>query len=302
MKKLLTFLLILTGLLVQTGCGPEFKKIGSSLVDGLNSNGRIDSLTTQAARGVVVGLTNNASKQELDSLISNLGHQLRLSTDSLVFDLKDSIVVIRDSIIGKYLEIHAAALVDTLTGSKLRNNLKTLVDTLLGKNTRRKVDALISSAISTALNTALSDSNRNKLNHLLDTLGSTAGTKVGLIVDTAVEHLLAGTSRLGTQAQSDLTGIQKHVVPVLIGAGAVILAAAALIFYFFRKKEQYAKLTNILTYQIHQTKSDSVFNDLKNRISDHAKRESLEPLLRDRLQKSGMLGEDTRSTVAGRVP
>jgi hypothetical protein len=302
MKKLFVFLLIAAGLFVQTGCGPTLKNAGASLVAGVNSKGGIDSLTNQAARGVVVGLTTGASKEELDSLISNLGHQLRLSTDSIVFDVKDSLIVIEKSLLGKYLEDHASAIVDTLTGLKLRNNLKAIVDSLLGKSTQRKLDKLIASAVSTALNTALSDSNRYKLNHLLDTLGSTVGTKVGLIVDTAVEHLLAGTSRLSAQAQGDLTTLQKHVVPLLIGAGALILGAAGLIFYFFHRKQQYAKLSNILTYQIHETKSDSVFNDLKNRISGHAKRENLEPLLRDELAKSGMLGEDARTTVAGRVP
>src|SRR5579859_6758414 len=134
MKKLLTVLLILPVLFVQTGCGPTLKNAGASLVAGINSKGGIDSLTNQAARGVVIGLTTGASKQELDSLISNLGHQLRLSTDSIVLDLKDSLIVIEDSLIGKYLEQHAAALVDTLTGLKLRNNVNALLDGVLGKN------------------------------------------------------------------------------------------------------------------------------------------------------------------------
>jgi hypothetical protein len=290
-------LLVIVFLLVQTGCGPAFRNIGSSLVDGINSKGRIDSLTDQAARGVIAGLASGASKQKLDSMISELGHQLRLSTDSIVLDLKDSVIVLRDSLLGKYLEEHASALVDTITGSKLMKNLTRLVDTLLGKSTGRKLNRLIAGAI----NTALSDSNQRKINHLLDSLGGTVSVKVGVLVDTAVAHILAGTRKVGTEANTELSTIQKHAEPLLISAGVIILAATALVIYFFRRKEQFAKLSGVLTYQIHKTKSDAVFNDLKNRVSDNAKQEGVEPLLRDLLQKKGMLGADTRNSVVGRM-
>jgi hypothetical protein len=294
--RLLSLMLALSAL-APTGCGPAFRKIGSSLVDGVNSQGRIDSLTNQAARGVIDGLTNGASRQKMDSLISALGHQLRLSTDSVVMDLKDSVVVLRDSLLGKYLEEHASALADTITGSKLRRNLSLLVDTLLGKNTSRKVDRLIASAI----NTALSDSNRYKLNHLLDSLGSTLSVKVGVLVDTAVAHIVTGERLLGSETKTELSTLQRDAVPLLIGAGVIILAATGLVIYFFWRKEKFAKLSGVLTYQIHKTRSDAVFNDLKQRVSDNAKAEGVEPLLRDLLQKKGMLGVDTRNSVPGRT-
>ncbi len=293
MKKYLLFWLLGFGSLLQTGCHGTFESIGSGVVDGVKKDGRIDTLTYDAMKGLVLGLTDSASKAKIDSLIRSVGYTLKQSTDSILLNVGNTVVSIRDSVIGDYLLAHVKDLQEALTGQKLRENIAKLVDTVLGDPTRKKVKRLVA----TVIDEALSNANRDKLNRLLDTLGGTATEKIKILIDTAIAHINVGTNRLQTQANTEISFLQKHATQLLVTAAAIIVASIGLIVYFFRKKNQYAKVSDVLTYQIYNTKNDIVRNDLKTRISEHAKQDSVEPLLREILNKKGILGVDPPKTL-----
>jgi hypothetical protein len=296
MKRNLFLYLLLMSLLLQVGCRSAFQGVGSGLVDGMKKPGEIDSLTYRAMTGLIAGFTNNSSKEKIDSMIRSLGATLKLSTDSILLNLEGSVISIRDSLLGDYLVEHAGELREALTGKDLQKNITALLDTVIGDRTKAKIKKLISSVI----NEALSRSTRDKLNALLDTLGGTANLKLKMLIDTALAHVNTGATQLGKQANTELTFLQKYATHFLIIAGIILVAVIALLIYFFRKKKKYARLTDILTYQIHATKDEQTFNDLKYRISNQAKDENLEPLLRGVLQKKGILGEAARQSITNK--
>ena len=53
------------------------------------------------------------------------------------------------------------------------------------------------------------------------------------------------------------------------------------------------KISEVLTYQIHETKDQNAYDELTARISSNAKREGVEPVLRDILKSKGMLGSES---------
>jgi hypothetical protein len=297
MKKMMPAIFILTLPLTVSNCRSTFQGWGSSLIEGVKSNGKIDSIGREAGRGIINGLTTGSSGRQLDSLLADLGSRLKHSTDSIISDIKDTVFALRDSIVDQFLIDHAAQLIDTLTGAKLKRNLGAVMDTLLGKSTKEKIDKLVASVI----NTALSNATRNKLIHLLDTLGGTANLKIGLIVDSAVSHIISGTEKIGGTAKTELNVLQKEAVPIVVASTAIIIALAVLAMYFFKRKNMYSRISEILAFQIHSTKSDHVFKDIRDRVSAQAKDENLESALRGLLKKKGILGIQTRESVPERT-
>src|SRR5580658_6566389 len=104
MKKILPLCFILLLSLTEFNCRSTFANWGSGLMDGVKSNGSIDSIGAQAVRGAIGEMTSGASARKLDSLITALIDTLKHSTDKVVADLIDSVVTLRDSIVGDYLK------------------------------------------------------------------------------------------------------------------------------------------------------------------------------------------------------
>src|SRR5579872_6531850 len=145
MKNILLICLACLVVIVESGCHGTFESIGSGVVDGVKKNGRIDTLTYDAAKGLVLGLTDSASKAKIDSLIRSVGYTLKQSTDSILLNVGNTVVTIRDSVLGDYLLNHVKDLQEALTGQKLRENIAKLLDTVLGNQTKEKLKRLISS-------------------------------------------------------------------------------------------------------------------------------------------------------------
>ena len=280
------YLLICLQAIIIAGCQSTFSGLGSSVIDGAKKDGRMDTIGANLAQGLVNGLTSDANKEKIDSLITSLGNSLKKSADSIIVLFGGKIISIRDSLIGEYLLSHAAALRDTLTGEKLKVNLGSIRDELLGRQTKKKLEKLIAGAI----HEVLSPATRDKITRLLDTVSNAANIRISMIIDTALEHITKGAGKIETDAKTNISWLQKNVTGFLITASALIVATTGLLIYFLRKKNKFSHVANLLTYQIHSMKNDNEFKTLTDKISDQAKRENIEPFLREILKGKGILG------------
>jgi|GEM_PF-6288797 len=255
----------------------------------------IEAATNHAAHGAVIGAVNGLKdahfQQYLDSAVKSIMVEFSKS-------LSTEVTTVRDTLLSSETVKKLDNLRDSVLGNGLSKKLKQLIDTALGETMVKKTRTLVRSTI----DEALSAKTKEELASLLDTLGKTAGYQLNLLSDTILTKLNGEVKTLSGEATTEVNGLEAKIKTVstwlFIALGFVVLILILLIYVYYMKIRM-EKLTGILTYQIHQTKDDTVFNDLKQRISNHAKNEGLEPMLRDLLKSKGMLGDAARQTVTG---
>jgi hypothetical protein len=255
----------------------------------------IEAAGNHAAHGAVIGAVNGLKDSHFQQL-------LQATVDSLLLQVTKiasaEVTTIRDTLLSPKTIRQLNALRDSVLGTGLSIKLKQLIDTALGENMVLKTRILVRSAI----DEALSAKTKEELAGLIDTLGKTTGRQLNLLTDTILTKLNGEVKVLSDDYKTEANDVQGRIKTVTtrfyILLGFVVLILVLLIYVYYMKIRM-EKLSGILTYQIHQTKDDAVFNDLKQRISNHAKREGLEPMLRNLLKSKGMLGDATRQSVTG---
>lgn len=267
------------------------KGLGKCLSAKIESTG--EHVAHGAVIGAVSGLKDAHFQQVLDSIVNSLLSQITKSITAEVVTLRDTIT---DPKTIKQLDSLLSGLRNSVLGYGLRKNVKQLLDTILNKNLFLKEKI----AVRTALDEALSSKTKKELSGILDTLGIIAGQKISPIIDTLMAKLnkeiklLTGQFKTG-EAEVE-TKLKEATTRLYILLGIIVLILLLLI-YIYRMKIKMEKLSGILSFQVHQTKDENVFKDLKQRISNHAKQEGLEPMLRNLLKSKGILGDSTRQSV-----
>ena len=255
----------------------------------------IEAATNHAAHGAVLGAVSGLKDAHFQQLLDST---LKSVTEQLSKSVSIEVATVRDTLLSPKTIRQLTALRDSVLGTGLSKNLKNLIDTALGQNMVQKTRTLVRSTI----DEALSNKTKEELAALLDTLGKTAGHQLNGLTDTMLTKLNGEVQKLSGVYKTDAGDLQARIKTVTtrfyILLGIVVLILVLLIYVYYMKIRM-EKLSGILTYQIHQTKDDAVFNDLKQRISNHAKNEGLEPLLRNLLKSKGMLGDATRQSVTG---
>jgi hypothetical protein len=155
--------------------------------------------------------------------------------------------------------------------------------------TLKDVDAIITSLKDTAILAGLV----TMVNGILDT-----NKQNGLLtfVDSAAALVIRRIDGVRGDIKTDLSFVQRNVTWVLIALGAV---AIGIIGFVWWQKRKYARLTQLLTLQIHDIPNKTEYNQLTANISKKAKEEGLEKSLRDFLSEQGILGDSARKVVTG---
>jgi hypothetical protein len=290
-KKHLFYCIIFICLACITGCYSIGRKFSSGAVGGAKED--IDSLTYKAAKGAVLGATDSTAQARLllslDSLLNHLGS----SSGKSIANIRDSLISLRDSVFGKYLLSHVSQLRDSITGQPLVDNLEKLKASLLNSETNEKLKQMLAGLI----DAVFSDSTNKKTKELIAMLGQEANHQATMLIDSALARIDVGYKKLGKGVKDDLTFLQRNTTGFLLSSAGIIVGAIGLVIFFFRRKKKFEQLTDLLTYQIHLVKNEQQFKDLKYRISNEAKKKNLEPMLREVLEKKGILGEKSRQSV-----
>lgn len=260
------------------------------MVDGItysklakNLKSPTDSLFNSLAGSALMGIADSSHKA-LDSIFKNLNvkldpelakfvHAVNTMGDTTNFQINkigDSVHWQIGRISGDIKSISAT--VDKLV-AHLKSQVKDLpgilianaLDTLKSKNSRAKMDSIMS--------------------NLLD---SNTKAKVRDLISSAMKPTLDSLSKDADKlVQKDVPFLKKQAIELIVAIGIVAIAIIAFVWYERRK---YARLTQILTYEIDKMPEGNVdaYDNLTHRIKKHAQDENLEPLLRKILVKQGI--------------
>jgi hypothetical protein len=294
-NRFLVLHILLTYIVISTfsSC-VSFKNIGRDLGEGLE----VDSLGFYLVKGMMESLTDEDSKKKLASLLDTLLVQTGT-------DLNLQVKNLRDSLLNEYVNKWVISVVEDAIGDSTKRRLGSLRDELLGDNTIRHILNLKRSVLDYELQryvielvsrlgpAFLNDSTLSDIGNARDTLlGEQSNTLIKSIVDTA---MMTMANRISSDISPRLRGevgfIQKNATWIIILIGAIALGITG---YVWRKKEQYLRLTKLLTYQISEIPEQNVKETLKEDISKNAKTVGVEDQLREVLDKEGLLSMDKK--------
>lgn len=288
MKKIIVFLCLIV--LSMSGCGP-INNVANSISGVGGVFERTDTIGARLARGAGSELTTPYMRNRIDSLLMVVMARLDTSGNGIISRVGNNLIIKVDSIR------------EVLTGAKLDSNIARLMRTALGTETQamikeitgdvrftlKDVDAIITSLKDTAILAGLV----TMVNGILDT-----NKQNGLLtfVDSAAALVIRRIDGVRGDIKTDLSFVQRNVTWVLIALGAV---AIGIIGFVWWQKRKYARLTQLLTLQIHDIPNKTEYNQLTANISKKAKEEGLEKPLRDFLSEQGILGDSARKVVTG---
>lgn len=288
MKKIIVFLCILP--LAISGCGP-INNVAESISGVGSVVERTDTIGARLARGAGGELTSPYMRNRVDSMLMVIMARLDSSGSGIV------------SRIGTTLIIKVDSLRDVLTGAKLDTNIARLMRTALGTETQAMIKSItgdvrlttddINSIINNLKDTTILANLLTTINRVLD--GATQDSLLAL-VDKAATLVADRIGNVRADLRKDLTFFQRNVTELLIALGGIALAIIGFVWW---QKRKYARLTQLLTLQIHDIPNKTEYNQLTANISRKAKECGLESQLRGLLSGQGILGDAARKVVTG---
>jgi hypothetical protein len=265
------------------GSGCSWERLGRDLGKGLAGGvqEKADTIGGTLVRGVRDTLTAPETRQELETLIDELGRtlaeQARATRDTLLGDASRAWVEkMRDSLLGARTRRELAELRTELIGTKTKVLLAALRTEILGDSSRTLLAAL-----------------RNEL------LGPETKAALAAVIDTAMVRLAV---RFRTDVkpllEQELSFIQKNASTLLI---LLAVLCCGVIAFIYRKKASLSDLVQTLTYQIHLIPDQGSYDELVERIQRSVQEKGQEPLLRKLLGSQGILGKEAWRPAAGQA-
>ncbi|MBS1902670.1 MAG: hypothetical protein JSS75_03100 [Bacteroidetes bacterium] len=242
---------------------------------------RIDSLTRAVGSGLITGvkdsLLNAKTTKQLDSLVGSLASTLVASAQDTLLDAKTRAKI--DSTI--------SGVVSILTGKKTRLGLDSLINAV-GRSARLQVGLILQDVlgkktqdnVAALLERAIGDSTKMRLDTLVNHL---IGTYPQAYIHALLDTLNHGINNTSKEVKSTSSWIIWSLV-----AGIVVVMAVATWLYIQKRKVQ--KVSEVVTYAIHNIPERSAYDELTHRIQDEAQRQKVEPILQKILDEQGIRG------------
>ncbi|NIR52751.1 hypothetical protein GWO43_29445 [candidate division KSB1 bacterium] len=268
-------------LLLLNKCG-TFKPVGSNLADGALEKVRSDGPATISAIGKATETTLRDSLLT-EALEVRLSEVVSTATDSVTRRL----VAIRDSLLGEYTALWIKSLRNEVLGEATKVQLAAIRDELLGPNTQELLGGLA--------NGLITDSTLAGVGHIRDELlGPNTSSAIDSIVSSAITTLETGyREKLQPLVREEEGFLKDNITAILLTAGGVIAGLLVLAGVIFIKGRRNRRISELLTYQIHQIPNQDSYDELTQRIRAQAQEIGLEPHLRKLLQERGILGTES---------
>ena len=238
----------------SAGLSENMKTISQQVISGLK--GVTDTLDPDIQRLFkVIDSVGNLS----DSQLVKLGNRLTELIMRVKSEIKDpSIQAFINSVVDD-----ATRRVTKNTRSALSDMVQLTLDSLNTPSSNRKIALLIA--------TLLNDSTKAQTQRLLSAV-------LQPVIDSVA-------SKVHTVVHQELPFFQKWAAELLWGLG---ILAVGIIGYVWYQRRKYARLLQILTYQIDKIPSRDIYDELTTNIQASTQKENLEPLLRNTLKKQGL--------------
>ncbi|MGZ3929401.1 MAG: hypothetical protein ACXVJG_20750 [Mucilaginibacter sp.] len=259
----------LQGKLDKINVDSASKAAGNNFVVGATQ--QVPALTQKILQSLKVAQdTLNPDLQKIYKVIDSLGTLSNAQLTKLADNLHQQITRLKGDVKDTTLKTFLIKTLESMTG-KLQNDTKALLnnviqstlDSLKAPSTKAKMDTIIS--------------------HLLD---ENTQSKTQLLISRSLQPTIDSlTNRVDKMIKGDIPFVKREAYGLLAGLGIVAIAIIAFVWY---ERSKYARLVKILTYHINKIPNKDVYDDLTSQIQDHTQKESLEPLLRNTLQKQGI--------------
>ena len=141
--------------------------------------------------------------------------------------------------------------------------------------------------IQTALDSLNTKASQQKISAIVaGLLNDSAKARAQAFISGALQPTIDSiTNKVDHIVHKDLPFVQREASLLLWSLG--ILAAAIIGFVWYQRR-RYARLSEILTYQINKIPMQGAYDDLTQHISAQTQSENLEQLLRATLKKQGI--------------
>jgi hypothetical protein len=245
------------------------RSAGQNLSQGLSENAKLIS------QQLIAGLkgatdTLNPDIQRIEKVIDSLGDLTAAQLVKLGDSLTLQVAKIEGQVESKALQKYLVSTLESLTGR-------------LNKDTRN----LLSNMIQTTLDSLKTKSSGDKINAILaNLLNDSTQRRVGIFVNGALQPTIDSLSaKIDGIVHKDAPFVQRQASLLLWSLG---ILAAGIIGFVWYQRSRYARLLEILTYNIDQVSPKETYDQLTKGIQAQTKHENLEPLLRSTLLKQGI--------------
>jgi hypothetical protein len=242
-----------------------------------------DSLANSLSGSLLMGIADSSHKA-LDTIFKNLNGKVDPELAKLVHAINT---------IGDTTRIQINKMGDSVHWQigRISGDIKSIsstADKLVGR-LRNQVKNLPGLLIANALDTLSSTKSHAKMDAIMSNLlDSNTKAKVRDLVSSAMRPTLDSLSKDADKlVHKDVPFMKKQAIELVVAIGIVVIIIIAFVWY---ERRRYARLTQILTYEIDKMPEGNVnaYDDLTHRIKKHAQDENLEPLLRKVLVKQGI--------------
>lgn len=277
------FLIVLLSL-STTGC---FRSIGHDFTTGaaeglLMQDSALNAMTTRLAGQVIAAAR--------DSLITpQFSRQITVTIDSIFehvgIGARREVAALRDTLLNRYLVDLVAEIRSAAIGSGARAEIDALRAELIGRKAQRDLEALMM--------TVLGDTTLSRVTALRDELvGSGTSAQIDTLISHAIMQLATDyRNKLQPLVREEGGWLQKNATTLAWINGIIVALLLGLAAWLFRKYSKYAKMLNVITYQIHDMDNANEYDELTERISKKSKEVGVEGELRSLLKSRGLIDD-----------
>ena len=250
----------------------------------------VDSLAKGAGRNAGEGLEESVKGITQQFLSGLKGATDTLNPDIIriekVLDSIGSLSALQLVKLGDTLNIQIARVKGQIDSKKIQKFLVSTLEQLTGKLSKGTKN-LLSNMIQTTLDSLNTKASQQKISMIVaGLLNDSAKARVQAFVSGALQPTIDSiTNKVDHIVHKDLPFVQREASLLLWSLG--ILAAAIIGFVWYQRR-RYARLSEILTYQINKIPMQGAYDDLTQHISAQTQSENLEQLLRATLKKQGI--------------